>query len=36
MYNNVQCSHVRYQIKFKHFMLPKADKLYGDSDFLFQ
>jgi len=25
-----------YQEIFEHFMLPSADKLYGDADFLFQ
>ncbi len=25
-----------YQDIFEHFMLPSADKLYGDADFIFQ
>ncbi len=25
-----------YQENVKHFMLPSADKLYGDADFIFQ
>ncbi len=25
-----------YQENLKHFMLPSADKLYGDADFIFQ
>ncbi len=25
-----------YQEIFEHFMLPSADKLYGDADFIFQ
>ncbi len=29
-------STVNYQDISEHFMLPSADKLYGDADFLFQ
>ncbi len=37
--HGIQVAHSRnniYQEILEHFMLPSADKLYGDADFIFQ
>ncbi len=36
VFSEVQGQHSRIQEVLKHFMLPAADQLYGDADFIFQ
>ncbi len=36
VFSEVHSQHSHYQEILEHFMLPSADKLYGDADFIFQ
>ncbi len=36
VFSEVHSQHSLYQDILEHFMLPSADKLYGDADFIFQ